>query len=565
MVLPLPVASLARVRWLAFVLCVFALCSGCVLDWSDPNKGKDLPDSSTSDADAGTSDADPDAGRLGDGGVGADASEDPYIPPLPCGEGCPGNSQCDEVTNLCECDNGYAATPQRTCKKLDACELLGSSACGVNEVCQVVSDAASCACKENTTSCGDQCLDLRGDAKNCGECGLACAAGVSCENAQCKQPAAKLVLGRGRTCALMNDEVAGSYGLKCWGYSGNGFYRDPEDISALRPRAISGVARARDVAFATQRHCAILPDQDVVRCWGSCGKECGLASTTTLNEVFNDVAYPGVVSISSAMPSYVNTGNTCGLTGGGVVSCWGKGQMITLGGLSGSTGDRTSPWRVDVNGVTNTAFVDLSAAIFQTCATSAAKRVACWGMAGMVLGIPDGETNTPPNGVWVQKASGGDLTGALSVSAAGAGSCAVTDAKEVWCWGGNESGRVGSGNQTKQLTAVKVPLSGVVDVAAGGQHTCARQESGQVYCWGSVAYVGLGSAVAGDSADGGSFLTPQRVPGLEKVLEIRAHETHSCARLTTGQVVCWGDNADGQLGDGTTIQRFVPTPVVDLY
>ncbi len=409
------------------------------------------------------------------------------------------------------------------------------------------------------------------DCASCGENMQCNGASGTCEcvapfvkvAARCEPPVAKLVLGRDRTCALLNDGASdGSFALKCWGSEYYSLYREADASDALQPRSVVGVPRARDMALATGRHCVVLPDADVVRCWGACGKECGLSSGTTTGDVLNDVSYSGVVRISSAMPTYANSGNTCGLTGGGIVSCWGAGGMITLGAADAG---RSYPWRVSIEGDSQYFFRDLSAAIYHTCAVTTDKRVACWGLLGTVLGIPDGESNTPAGGVFVQKASGGTLSSVVSVSTGIATSCAVTETGELWCWGPNNLGQLGVGDQAPHLTAVKVPLQNVVEAAAGWQHVCARVASGQVYCWGAVDYLGLGAGVLGDSPDQASFLSPQRVPGLEQVAEIRAHERHSCARLKNGEVVCWGENASGELGDGTTIQRYTPTKVLDLF
>lgn len=53
-------------------------------------------------------------------------------------------------------------------------------------------------------------------------------------------------------------------------------------------------------------------------------------------------------------------------------------------------------------------------------------------------------------------------------------------------------------------------------------------------------------------------------PGARGVLELAAGPAHTCARLDDGTVWCWGDNSRGQLGDGTHVDRGVPTLVAGL-
>lgn len=57
---------------------------------------------------------------------------------------------------------------------------------------------------------------------------------------------------------------------------------------------------------------------------------------------------------------------------------------------------------------------------------------------------------------------------------------------------------------------------------------------------------------------------PTPVEGLTDAIQITASGAHTCARRRTGAVVCWGENVEGQLGDGTTEGRLAPVEVVGL-
>ncbi|MBK6536199.1 MAG: hypothetical protein IPF99_43700 [Deltaproteobacteria bacterium] len=160
-----------------------------------------------------------------------------------------------------------------------------------------------------------------------------------------------------------------------------------------------------------------------------------------------------------------------------------------------------------------------------------------------------------------------DAVGSASLAQLAAGwdhTCVRTATGQVLCWGGNYVGQLGDGTQDSRPTPTPVVgLADAVEITAGSGHTCARSTSGQVLCWGGNQYGQLG--------DGRTFprgipgrLTPTPVVGLADAVEIRAGSAHTCARRTTGEVVCWGDNQYGQLGDGTTVQRLTPTPVEDI-
>ena len=139
--------------------------------------------------------------------------------------------------------------------------------------------------------------------------------------------------------------------------------------------------------------------------------------------------------------------------------------------------------------------------------------------------------------------------------------CAVTDMGGVKCWGYNYNGELGNGTATDSLTPVDVSglTSGVVFVSNGYKHTCALTSTGGVKCW--------GFNVDGELGDGSiiSKNTPVDVSGLTSgVAGISANGYHTCAVMNTGTVKCWGYNAFGELGDGTTTNRSSPVNVTGL-
>ena len=148
--------------------------------------------------------------------------------------------------------------------------------------------------------------------------------------------------------------------------------------------------------------------------------------------------------------------------------------------------------------------------------------------------------------------------GVVQLAAGGSHTCALLGDGTARCWGANSVGQLGDGTATQRDLPVAVQgLDGVVALAAGGFHTCAVRLDGRVRCWGSDSYGQLGSS---DHA-GLNSLTPAAVAYLTNAVSVSAGYLHTCATLADGALWCWGNNNDGQVGDGTTTHRALPVPV----
>ncbi len=107
-----------------------------------------------------------------------------------------------------------------------------------------------------------------------------------------------------------------------------------------------------------------------------------------------------------------------------------------------------------------------------------------------------------------------------------------------------------------------IPVTNELEVALGATHTCARKPDLTVKCWGDD---GRGQLGAGGAVDAGTVATPQAVPGAADAAHVCAGQNHSCVVRSSGKVACWGDNQDGQLGNGQTDARSnVPVEVNGL-
>ncbi|HEX3827013.1 MAG TPA: hypothetical protein VHV82_07060 [Sporichthyaceae bacterium] len=247
--------------------------------------------------------------------------------------------------------------------------------------------------------------------------------------------------------------------------------------------------------------------------------------------------------------------HTCGLTAAGNVYCWGenpggeyRGGKLHKPGPVAVSGPHGSDPLSGVSAVT--------AGGLHTCALFAGGAVYCWGYNNY------GELG---NGTIGERA--GAVTGlpaeAVAITAGGNHSCALLATGAVYCWGDNHDGQLGTGTTTDSPTPTAVtglPAKAVA-VTAGYYHTCALLATGAVYCWGYNYYGELGHAPTHDPYTP----TPRTVTGFDgrtaKAVAITAGFHHTCALLATGTVDCWGDNHEGELGDGTARRSYVPVAV----
>jgi len=295
-------------------------------------------------------------------------------------------------------------------------------------------------------------------------------------------------------------------------------------------------------------HTCALTSSGAPKCWGfNASGQLGDASTT---DRLSPVNVAGLSSGIGAIAAGWN--HTCALTSGGALNCWGNNTSGQLG--DGTTTDRTSP--VNVTGFSSSGAIAVSGGYLHTCLLTRAGGVKCWGDNSLGQ-LGNGTTTNslvPVNTV-------GMRSGIKKISSGNSHTCALTSSNSVKCWGDNARGQLGDGTTTNNLAAVNVSglSSGVLAISAGFDHTCALTSAGAVKCWGANTFGQLGDGTTDDR------LKPVAVTGLSSgLVAISAGNGFTCALHYTGAVKCWGSNVTGQLGDGTNNNQLDPVDVVDL-
>ena len=353
--------------------------------------------------------------------------------------------------------------------------------------------------------------------------------------------------GDGHACA-----VTSTSGVKCWGRNSWGELGDGTTTSRKTPGDVAGLTSGIAGIASGLYHACALTTAGGVKCWGN-NQYGGVGdNSTTSRSTPVDVA--GLTSGVKAIT--VAWWHTCALTTTGGVKCWGLNSEGQLG--DGTTTNRATP--VDVSGLTS-GVVAIAAEGSHSCAITSAGGVKCWGR--------NGESQLGDNS-YIARSTPVDVSGLASgIAAIELGSyhsCALTTDGGMKCWGANWNGQLGNGTTSSSAIPVDVTglSSGVVAMALGSDalgsdHSCALTTAGGMKCWGYNVYGQLGDGSNTDRS------TAVDVSGLTSgVAAIAAGNNNTCAVTNTPQILCWGRNDYGQLGDNTATDRNAPVVVQGL-
>lgn len=299
--------------------------------------------------------------------------------------------------------------------------------------------------------------------------------------------------------------------------------------------------------------CCALLDTGVVRCWGH----------NDVGQLGRGDDVPEVPSASDSIP--VDFGDErvtrlvsshtgyhhCALLDSGALSCWGSNPLGELGlghtehvGLDETPGEAGALEFAD-------PILDFDLGRRHTCVLFDTHELSCWGSNGLgMLGLGDTEdvheADSEPRLVF--------NNAPVMISTGMRHSCVLLETGEVSCWGYGFNGALGQGDagtigDNELATEVPALLDSVVDVDAGWDHTCALRDDGVMTCWGHNAFGQLGY---GDTEDRFLATWDEPVdPGIGPIVDIDTTR-QTCALNQQHQLICWGHNEFGALGQGHT-------------
>ena len=336
--------------------------------------------------------------------------------------------------------------------------------------------------------------------------------------------------GGSHTCAVSTSDQA-----YCWGVG-----------SQITPTAVSGGLKFLEVSSGGGSP-GDRTDGPVI---------CGITTAQRLYCWGSDLVPAEVPGGRKFKSVSVGREHICAVNPFDVAFCWGNnnryGQLGTGGGFS------LTPVRVAGGHKWRRVFAGAS----MTCGATLDNKGYCWGWNGFgqtgtgVFGLIHPKPTLLAGGLsWRQARPGGGIdNGINSIEIDDGTGCGVTQDDKAYCWG---LGPIGSATTTQSSTPSPVAGSRRYStVQSAIAHACGLTVAGLAFCWGNNDRGQLGRV--------GSFsLTPVRVSGglVFEGISVSAGGNHTCGITAARQVWCWGENGNGQLGDGTHTNRAVPVAV----
>lgn len=236
----------------------------------------------------------------------------------------------------------------------------------------------------------------------------------------------------------------------------------------------------------------------------------------------------------------VGYGHTCAIASDDSAWCWGLNNYGQLG--DGSSDVRTVPAQVASGGMYPSAWKAISAGFLHTCAIASDDSMWCWGY-GLEGNLGNGLGAASDVPVQTSAASWTAVTVGAYIS------CGISSGA-VSCWGDDEWGALGNGTPyADSLVPVAIRVDGgrpatYSSISGQGRTVCGVSSdgasTGTVWCWGDVDH------------DAWPVAAPVE-RGLEAAAaEVSSGESHTCALTSGGAARCWGFNADGSLGTGSS-------------
>jgi uncharacterized repeat protein (TIGR02543 family) len=251
-----------------------------------------------------------------------------------------------------------------------------------------------------------------------------------------------------------------------------------------------------------------------------------------------------------------------GLTSTNQVYAWGNNGSGQLG--DGTTANKSTPTLITFPGLqVGETIEQISAGSSHSLAVTSNGRLYAWGLN--VMGrLGDGTTDNKliPTLITFTSLEVGETI--QQVNASSYHSIALTTNGRVYAWGGNMSGRLGDGTSDNKLIPTLISFTGLQEgekirlVNSKGNHNLAVTTNDRLFVWGRNDFSSLGDGTSVDKYTP-TLITITGLEVGETIEQISTGNSHSLVLTTNGRVYAWGHNIEGQVGDGTTVNKLIPT------
>ena len=144
--------------------------------------------------------------------------------------------------------------------------------------------------------------------------------------------------------------------------------------------------------------------------------------------------------------------------------------------------------------------------------------------------------------------------------------CVIASDNKLYCWGRNHRGQLGNNSTADSSKPVAVNMTGVLagktikQISSGAYHTCVVASDDNAYCWGENMKGQLGNNSTANSSVPVKVDTSGALAG-KTIKQISTGHYHTCAVASDDKIYCWGENNNGELGNGSTVDSRVPVAV----
>ncbi|MDQ5921040.1 MAG: hypothetical protein QG673_1096 [Pseudomonadota bacterium] len=363
----------------------------------------------------------------------------------------------------------------------------------------------------------------------------------------------------------------------CWGYGKNGEIGNGSNSNQYVAKLVSLTDDSNiiDIAAADDTICIANNKSSGgnAYCWGY-----GANGQLGNGDIKNSNTPKQVLLFNDVFTKLVATSETfCGLVSSGTIYCWGHGEHGEIGDGNGVSTSIPKP--INASGIKFTSLMVGGTDTF--CANSTGGVLYCWGYNGSGQ-VGSGSSSSSSSIIKSPEKVGNNFKLITNLSLFGGGSaltatdgnfCGITSPSYyVSCWGLGVKGQIGNGSYTnqslpQQAKAGPGAFSGMTffDIAGGESSICAVGGDYHIYCWGYGSQGQMGNGTSGNAAEKNSLYLPVNMPANVLFGRVYSNIGSFCAVSTDNLIYCWGNGADGQLGNGSSSSANATVPTMVSY